>query len=111
MEPRIKFRLVLMVVGFLLFTPIGRCAPPNAPSHPCCPKGPSPVPQDCGRPGCVYVEAAQIASTLEGPAHSLHISTELMVGVAIGYACKVEVSDVTAPPNRRLFLVERQLLI
>lgn len=57
-----QFGLSTLVALMLLFTPIGFCADSvnshSAPAHPCCPAKPAPLPDDCARPGCVYMDTS-----------------------------------------------------
>ena len=55
---KIVFAAVLAVLLFCM--PLGACADSlmtaGEASHPCCPKKSVPLPEDCARPGCVYMD-------------------------------------------------------
>lgn len=63
MTALLQLGFALLLSSIMFFSPIG-CAQSmpaaKAPAHPCCPSTPSPVPPDCGRPGCAYIEAKPI---------------------------------------------------
>ena len=57
-----KFGFATLVAFVLVATPIGYCAEAaisqGAPAHPCCPATPAPLPDDCARPGCIYMDTS-----------------------------------------------------
>ena len=69
-----KFGIATLVAIVLLLTPICFCAdvlmPPGTPAHPCCPAKPASLPDDCARPGCIYMDTSvtplAVAATNDG---------------------------------------------
>ena len=81
MTATLKLGLALLLSGFLFFSPLGCAESMSAdakPAHPCCPKTPTQVQIDCGRPGCVYLEAKLVV--VEAPAsidHEFAVAPEI----------------------------------
>ena len=63
-----KFAFVTLVAATLFFTPLGACANTvkagEAPAHPCCPPKPASIPEDCARPGCIYMDTHVVPSAI-----------------------------------------------
>lgn len=70
MRAAIKFVFAAVLAVLLFCTPIGACADSlktaGEPSHPCCPKKPASLPEDCARPGCVYMDT-HVVSEVSAP--------------------------------------------
>ncbi|MFN0104672.1 MAG: hypothetical protein ACKV2U_21610 [Bryobacteraceae bacterium] len=70
-----KIVFATLVVAVLFLSPIDACADSmkgsGNPSHPCCPANPTSLPDDCARPGCIYLDThvvpAAIAVNDAGP--------------------------------------------
>jgi hypothetical protein len=57
----------LLAAAFLLFNPAGMCARlaiPSPPCHPCCPKTPAPIHEDCGKPDCAHMNALPLTAAV-----------------------------------------------
>src|SRR5262249_40636690 len=111
-----KVGLAFLTAVLLLISPAGKCmqAATSTQTHPCCPKNHAPLPEDCTKPGCVYMKPLPIALALsiEG---DLRESTTLAVlhipvvdGVRTMYAPRV--SGALSSIQQR-FLSLHQLLI
>jgi hypothetical protein len=64
MNAKSKVGLAFLMAALLLINPAGRCVQAEtsgAPTHTCCPKKHAPLPEDCGKPGCVYMKPLPIA--------------------------------------------------
>jgi hypothetical protein len=61
-----KFVFAVVLAVMLFCTPIGACTSSmnmaGAPAHPCCPAKPAPLPDDCARPGCIYMDTHVVSS-------------------------------------------------
>ena len=70
MRAAVKFVFAAVLAVLLFCTPIGACADSmkteGAPSHPCCPKKPASLPDDCARPGCIYMDT-HVVSDVAAP--------------------------------------------
>jgi len=117
MNGKTKLGLALLVTAFLLVNPAGRCSQlsaANSPANSCHPKTPAPIPQDCGKPGCLYVKAAAIqiavgsgddqGQSLAFAAIRAQVSDTLVSGISQA------LPGVVAAPRDRLLLLH-QLLI
>lgn len=75
MKATVKFVFASILIVLLMSAPVGACMVTSAPSHPCCPPKPAPIPEDCARPGCIYMDTHQVlevaASATDGVAVSL----------------------------------------
>ena len=64
MKADLKVVLVALLVAALFQIPLGACASnislSQAPSHPCCPSKPVSLPNDCARPGCIYMDTQAV---------------------------------------------------
>lgn len=113
-----KFGFATLVAFVLVATPIGYCAEAaisqGVPAHPCCPAKPAPLPNDCARPGCIYMDTS-VAPLSVGAANDGVLDCELEPGAI----WKEKLPAVTAgravslsrlPPFQR-FVVFHQFLI
>ena len=115
MNAKSKIGLAVMIAGLLLFNPAGQCAkaaPSATPSH--CHKTPVPVPEDCGKAGCVYMNALPLATAVL----SDHDSRQFLVGPVVPKPIAEEPLVTTVPAihgvvfaMHQWFLTIHQLLI
>ena len=64
MNAAIKFVLVTLVAAVLSVGSLSACAnslkAQSTPDHACCPGKHAPLPEDCARPGCIYMDTHQV---------------------------------------------------
>ena len=116
MQATVKFVFVTMLALLLFCTPIGACMntmkTAEAPSHPCCPAKPASLPDDCARPGCVYMDT-HIATDVQAPADAGLLVAELpAVPMEPALVTVVApVATVTPPGVRQRVVLFQQFLI
>lgn len=110
MRAVVKFVFAAVLAVLLLCAPVGACADSlqtaGAPSHPCCPKKPAPLPEDCARPGCVYMDT-HVVSDVSAPVAEL---TPAVLAERPGRAWVPVVTLAPLAPRQRVVLFH-QLLI
>ena len=62
MRAAVKFAFAAVLVVLLLCAPVGACWDSARSEHPCCPKKPAPLTEDCARPGCVYLDTHAVVA-------------------------------------------------
>lgn len=111
----VQFVFALLVAATLLLTPVGACAAqPDAPTHPCCPPKPVPLPDDCARPGCIYMDThvTPAASPTADDASPVSTSPSLPTGiVTLPVYTPARAVMATPPPLRERFVVFHQILV
>jgi len=117
MKAKIKIGLALLAAAFLLVSPSGRCiqvSDAKAPAHPCHSRIPAPIPEDCGKPGCVYVKATIVeisgeSGDVQRPSIAyVSIPARVMDTLVIGV---VPAQPSVVPPFRDLLSLFHQLVI
>jgi hypothetical protein len=116
MKGTTKFGLAVLVAALLLVGPAGRCSQFSAagsPAHPCCPRTPAPIPEDCGKPDCAYVKAPalEIAGTGETQGYFLAFAAIAIVFNERLVAGIVPALPSAVPAARDLLLLIHQLVI
>lgn len=117
MIAKAKFGVGALIAILLLFSPAWHCADSmgaeQTPAHPCCPAKPAPMPDDCARPGCIYLDthitpvaAAPHDAGPVGETDSLPVTIEAPETVATALGKPLE----PRPPFER-FVRFHQLLI
>lgn len=113
-----KLGLASLVAIVLFFNPIGFCADVlkdhSSAAHPCCPAKPASLPDDCARPGCIYVDTSLVpvaagAATDAGPVCEF---APILVSMETQPAATPALAHPLAPlPPFQRFVVFHQFLI
>ena len=116
MKAAAKFVFAAVLAVLLFCTPIGACMSSiratDAPSHPCCPSKKAPLPEDCARPGCVYMDThvfSDVAApaVMDGPLAKLPVvAMELQPKAVLA-----PVATMTPPALRQRVVLFHQFLI
>ncbi len=98
MKRAAKLVLAALVTAVLFFSPVGACAETKTvttkPCHPSSPGKRAPIPSDCARPGCIYLDT-RVIPVAPAP------DSQLLLGSAISV---VESRD-PAPASKQIPLV------
>jgi hypothetical protein len=116
MNAKSKIVTAFLMAAFLLITPAGKCLQAAAASpaeHPCHHKTPVPLPEDCGKPGCVYMKPVPVEVVItigsDLQENSALLPTHKSTARAL-MAVAAALHDVFRPV-RQEFLALHQLLI
>ena len=113
-----KIVFATLLLAILVFSPIDACADsikaPGTPAHPCCPAKPPSLPDDCARPGCIYMDTSVVpvavtAMSDVGPVSAIAPSA-IWMEIQPAATPERDLSLATLPPYRR-FVVFHQFLI
>lgn len=112
MRTAIKIAFATVLAAILLASPIGACASTKTPAHPCCPAKPAPLPDDCARPGCIYMDT-HIAPTAIATANDAGPVYDAPIAAAPANLRIAETRAIpmTARASRRRFVAIHQFLI
>jgi hypothetical protein len=102
MKAAAQFGFAIVLALVLFCTPIGACmsAMPaaNGHSHPCCPTEKAPLPDDCARPGCVYMDT-HVVAYVASPAAVDGLWAELPATILDTRPVAAPVFATAAPPT------------
>lgn len=113
-----KFGFAVLVAVVLLLTPVGACMAPGGAatseaSHPCCPPKPAPLPDDCARPGCIYMDTkvvpAAASATDAGPLSASPAPLTRVEPVPVSPLARA--AEQAPPARSQRYVVFHQLLI
>ncbi|MBL8240868.1 MAG: hypothetical protein JNM66_25835 [Bryobacterales bacterium] len=86
----VQFGISGLLALMLLLTPIGYCADSSRgsaePAHPCCPAKPAPLPDDCARPGCIYMDTSASPAAVAAGNEAAPIATPVSTANAVEQA-------------------------
>lgn len=116
MRTAVKIAFAAVLAVLLFCTPLGACADSlktaGEPSHPCCPKKPVPLPEDCARPGCVYMDTHVVVDVAAPAADGVPVAELAPIAVAERPAgVWVPVATLTPLALRQRVVLFHQFLI
>lgn len=106
MRAAVKFVFAAVLAVLLLCAPVGACWDSARAEHPCCPKKPAPLTEDCARPGCVYLDTHAVVDVAAPVAVVAPV-----VAVERPAAVWVSVAPLTPLALRQRSTLYRQLLL
>ncbi len=107
MRAAVKFVFAAILAVLLLCAPVGACWDTARAEHPCCPKKPAPLAEDCARPGCVYLDT-HVVVAVAAPVAEL---APAVVVVERPAGAWVPVAALAPLALRQRVVLYRQLLI
>lgn len=107
MRTAVKFVFAAILAVLLLCAPVGACWDSARAEHPCCPKKPAPLTEDCARPGCVYLDT-HVVVNVAAPVAEL---APAVVVVERPAGAWVPVAALAPLALRQRVVLYRQLLI